>query len=114
MCLAVYSPACKACSCMASSRTVAHRAQDMQVAIVLGGNSKPSQEEAHSVLEAAQQRFAAICALLHGRVAAGAGPSLRSATAAAGKGLLQACQAFLDSLHAQVRSPFLASLMAHS
>ena len=73
---------------------------------MLGGNSKPSQEEAHSVLEAAQQRFAAICAILHGRVGVGAGPSLCSATAAAGKGVLQACQAFMDSLHAQVRSLF--------
>ncbi len=60
------------------------------------------------MLEAAQQRFAAVCALLHGRVAGEAGPSLRSATAAAGKGLLQACQAFLDSLNTSVRPRLMA------
>ena len=74
------------------------------MAVLLGGSSKTSLSEARSVLEAAQQRFAAICALLHGRVAGEAGPSLRSATAAAGKGLLQACQAFLDNLNTSVRS----------
>ncbi len=74
----------------------------MQVAIFLGGGSRPSESEARSVLDAAQQRFAAICALLYARVAGAAGPSLRSATGAAGKGLLQACQAFLDSLNRPV------------
>ena len=52
----------------------------MQVAVVLGCSSKPSQSAARSVLEAAKQRFAAVCALLHGRVASGAGPTLRAAT----------------------------------
>ena len=74
----------------------------MQVAIFLGGGSRPSESEARSVLDAAQQRFAAICALLYARLAGAAGPSLRSATGAAGKGLLQACQAFLDSLNRPV------------
>ena len=50
------------------------------------------------MLESTQQRFAAVCALLHGRVEHAAGPSLRSATATVSRGLLQACQAFLDSL----------------
>lgn len=75
----------------------------MQVAVFFGNSSRPSQAEAASMLDVAQQRFATICALLYGRVASGAGPSLRSATAAAGKGLLQACQAFLDSLNTPVR-----------
>ncbi len=72
------------------------------MALLLGGSSKPSESEAHSVLEAAKQRFAAVCALLYARVAGAAGPSLRLATGAAGKGLLQACQAFLDSLNRPV------------
>ena len=76
----------------------------MQVAVLLGGSSKPSQSEASSVLEAAKQRFAAVCAMLYARVAGGAGPSLRSATAAAGKGLLLACQAFLVSLKRPVQA----------
>lgn len=72
------------------------------MALLLGGRSKPSQSEARSVLDAANQRFAAVCALLYARVAGAAGPSLRSATASAGRGLLQACQAFLDSLNRPV------------
>ena len=72
--------------------------------MLLGGGNKPSHSEACSVLEAAKQRFAAVCALLHGRVDSGAGPSLRAATAAAGRGLLQACQALLGSLSRPVRA----------
>ena len=71
--------------------------------MIFGNSSQPSQAEARSVLESMQQRFAAVCALLHGRVEQAAGPSLRSATATASRGLLQACQAFLDSLCAAVR-----------
>ena len=58
------------------------------------------------MLDAANQRFAAVCAMLYARVAGAAGPSLRSATASAGRGLLQACQAFLDSLKRPVGTSF--------
>ena len=83
----------------------------MQVAVIFSNSGQPSHAEVCSVLESMQQRFAAVCALLHGRVEHAAGPSLRSVTAAASRGLLQACQAFLDSLSTPVR-PLLLSVLS--
>lgn len=78
------------------------------------GSSKPTEEEAASLLHALQQRFMGLCALLHCIIACqAASPTLRAAVSGAAKALLTACTEFLDALPEQVHtSPALCNALA--
>lgn len=67
------------------------------MAVLFSGSGQPSDTEATAILQTFQQRFAALCAVMHS-VVAGAGPTMQSAVNGAISGLLSSCQAFLNDL----------------
>lgn len=71
------------------------------MAVVFGGSSRPSEQEAAAIMDSFQQHFAALCASVH-NILAGAGPSMHSAVTGAVSGLLRSCETFLGDLMSQV------------
>lgn len=74
-----------------------------QMAVLFSGQGQPIDTDAAAILRTFQQRFAAVCAVLHS-VVGGAGPTMQSAVNGAVNGLLCSCQAFLDDLKTEVQS----------
>ena len=72
------------------------------MAVLFSGPGQPGEMEATALLHTFQQRFAALCAVVHS-VVAGGGPTLHSAVIGAVTGLLSSCEAFLDDLRSEVR-----------
>ncbi|BDA46335.1 hypothetical protein COCOBI_08-4270 [Coccomyxa sp. Obi] len=71
-----------------------------KMAVMFGGSSRPSEQEAAAIMDSFQQHFAALCAAVH-NVLAGAGPTMHSAVTGAVNGLLRSCEAFLEDLMSQ-------------
>lgn len=72
-----------------------------QIAVMFGGSGSVSEQHAKALLEIFQQRFAALCAVVHG-IVVGSGTTMCTEITGAVKGLLRSCEAFLDDLNREV------------
>ncbi|CAL8462472.1 g2005 [Coccomyxa elongata] len=71
-----------------------------KMAVLFGGASRPSEQEAAAIMDSFQQNFAALCAAVH-NILAGAGPTMHSAVTGAVSGMLRSCETFLEDLMSQ-------------
>ncbi len=73
------------------------------MAVLFGGASRPSEQEATAIMDSFQQHVAALCAAVH-NILAGAGPTMHLAVTGAVSGMLRSCETFLEDLMSQVAS----------